>query len=172
MTAERARPSAALLRAFGALVRSRREQARLSVAKVAKRARFSDQTLQHIEAGRVWPSWHTLIRLVSVAELRLTWDELAELNRGGDASRAPTLTATAIRLCTELESPCPDHLAVYRWLPRRWEPGRETGERQRLESFLRVEGWELISEEIIGDPVAGTFYLFRRSTEGTLLGTG
>ena len=56
-------------------------------------------------------------------------------------------------------------MAVYRWLPSAWEPGRECLERQRLETFLRAEGWELVWEEPIGDPVAGTFYLFRRLSE-------
>lgn len=161
------RPSAETLRAFGALVRARREQAGFSVGRVAKLARSSSQTLTGIEAGRIWPSRHTLIRLLSLRELRLTWAELAPLNRGdesGERGAAPTPVQAPVcsRLCCALSSPRPGFLALYRWLPQVWEPGRESLERQRLEAFLRTEGWALVSEEVIGDPVAGTFYLFRR----------
>lgn len=65
-------------------------------------------------------------------------------------------------LCAALSSPRPGHLAVYRWLPLRWEPGHESRERQSLETYLRAQGWTLISEQPIGDPVAGTLCIFRR----------
>lgn len=61
-----------------------------------------------------------------------------------------------------LLSPMPGHFAVYRWLPQVWDPGRESFERHRLETFFRAEGWTLVSETEVGDPVAGVFYLFRR----------
>lgn len=70
-----------------------------------------------------------------------------------------------------LSLPRPGHLAVYRWLPEAWEPGRECLERQRLAALLRAEGWEFVREEMIGDPVAGTLYLFRRRSETVSDGT-
>ena len=61
---------------FGALLRDRRNAAKLSRVALAQRAKLSDATIKFIETARHPPSRATLIRLLSVAELRLTWGEV------------------------------------------------------------------------------------------------
>lgn len=65
-------------RALGALVRLRREIAGLSRIKVAKRARIAEATLKLLENGHR-PSRSTLLRVVNLPELKLTWEEVAPL---------------------------------------------------------------------------------------------
>lgn len=59
-------------------------------------------------------------------------------------------------------APRPGQLGLCRWLPQAWDPGQECLERQRLEKFLRAEGWMLVSEVPVGEPVIGSFYFFSR----------
>ena len=61
---------------FGALLRDRRNAAKLSRLALAHRAKLCDSTIKFIETARHPPSRSTLIRLLSVAELRLTWAEV------------------------------------------------------------------------------------------------
>ena len=61
---------------FGALLRDRRNAAKLSRLALAHRANVSDSTIKFIETARHPPSRSTLIRLLSVAELHLTWAEV------------------------------------------------------------------------------------------------
>ena len=61
---------------FGALLRDRRNAAKLSRLALAHQAKVSDATIKFIETARHPPSRSTLIRLLSVAELRLTWAEV------------------------------------------------------------------------------------------------
>jgi len=61
---------------FGALLRDRRNAAKLSRLELAQRAKLSDATIKFIESARHPPSRSTLIRLLSVAELHLTWAEV------------------------------------------------------------------------------------------------
>ncbi len=61
---------------FGALLRDRRNAAKLSRLALAHRAKISDATIKFVETARHPPSRATLIRLLSVAELHLTWAEV------------------------------------------------------------------------------------------------
>jgi transcriptional regulator with XRE-family HTH domain len=61
---------------FGALLRDRRNAAKLSRLALAHRAKVSDATIKFVETARHPPSRSTLIRLLSVAELHLTWAEV------------------------------------------------------------------------------------------------
>ena len=61
---------------FGALLRDRRNTAKLSRLALAQRAQISDATIKFIETARHPPSRATLLRLLSVAELHLTWAEV------------------------------------------------------------------------------------------------
>ena len=61
---------------FGALLRDRRNAAKLSRVALAHRAKVSDATIKFIETARHPPSRSTLIRLLSVPELHLTWAEV------------------------------------------------------------------------------------------------
>jgi transcriptional regulator with XRE-family HTH domain len=61
---------------FGALVRDRRNAAKLSRLALAHRAKISDATIKFIETARHPPSRATLIRLLDVPELHLTWADV------------------------------------------------------------------------------------------------
>ena len=61
---------------FGALLRDRRNAARLSRVDLAHLAKVSDATIKFIETARHPPSRSTLIRLLAVAELQLTWTDV------------------------------------------------------------------------------------------------
>ena len=61
---------------FGALLRNRRNAAKLSRLALAHRAKVSDATIKFIESARHPPSRSTLSRLLSVPELHLTWAEV------------------------------------------------------------------------------------------------
>jgi transcriptional regulator with XRE-family HTH domain len=61
---------------FSALLRQRRESAHLSRSELAKRSGLSDRTIKNIENGHGSPSRDTLLRLLEVAELALTWKDV------------------------------------------------------------------------------------------------
>lgn len=73
---ERFFPGLPQLRAFGALLRDRRNGAGFSRNALAKLAKISEATIKLIESARQPPSRPTLIRLVSVERLRLTWEDV------------------------------------------------------------------------------------------------
>lgn len=113
-------PGPAALRpalALGTLVRLRRELAGLSRSKVAKRARIAEATLKLLENGHR-PSRSTLLRIVNVPELRLTWEEVAPLY--GEALLPPLAQtvpppprATQLQiLLLPITGPLPERLAA------------------------------------------------------------
>ena len=61
---------------FGALLRDRRNAAKLSRVALAHLAKISDATIKFIETARHPPSRSTLLRLLAVAELQLTWADV------------------------------------------------------------------------------------------------
>ena len=72
---------------FSALLRQRRESAHLTRGEVSKRAGLSERTIKNIENGQVSPSRDTLLRLLDVEELKLTWkDVLGDLPQLGSAT--------------------------------------------------------------------------------------
>ena len=72
------RPSVSLpqWQRFGALLRDRRNAAKLSRLALAQRAQVSDATIKFIETARHPASRSTLLRLRSVAELHLSWADV------------------------------------------------------------------------------------------------
>lgn len=68
-------PTLAQLQRFGQLVRDRRNAAGLSRAELGRKAHLSDATIKFIETAKHPASRSTLIRLVGVAELGLTWED-------------------------------------------------------------------------------------------------
>ena len=65
--------------AFGRLLRDCRNAAGLSRVELGKRAKLSDANIKNIESGRGSPSRQTLIRLVGVKALGLSWEDVEEL---------------------------------------------------------------------------------------------
>jgi len=63
---------------FGALLRERRNAAKLSRVKLARQAKVCDTTIKFIETARHRPSRATLMCLLAVADLRLTWAEVPD----------------------------------------------------------------------------------------------
>ena len=61
---------------FSTLLRQRREAAHLSRNELGKRAGLSDRTIKNIEHALVSPSRDTVVRLLEVAELSLTWTDV------------------------------------------------------------------------------------------------
>lgn len=69
------RPIARQLQEFGKLLRDKRNAAGLSRVQLAHKAKLSDATIKFTETVRHPPSRATLLRLIAVEELRLTWDD-------------------------------------------------------------------------------------------------
>jgi transcriptional regulator with XRE-family HTH domain len=61
---------------FSTLLRQRRESAHLSRNELGKRAGLSDRTIKNIEHAQTSPSRDTVVRLLDVAELGLTWTDV------------------------------------------------------------------------------------------------
>ena len=62
--------------AFGRLLRDRREAAGFSRSELSRLAKLSDATVKFAETARYPPSRKTLIRLLAVPQLNLTWSDL------------------------------------------------------------------------------------------------
>ena len=69
-------PTPKQLQDFGKLLRDKRNGAGLSRIQLARRAKLSDATIKVTETARYSPSRATLIRLISVEELKLTWNDV------------------------------------------------------------------------------------------------
>mgnify|MGYP002345874833 CR=1 FL=1 len=63
---------------FSTLLRQRREAAHLSGIELSKRAGLSLRTIKNIESGQVSPSRETVLRLLDVEELALTWKDVLD----------------------------------------------------------------------------------------------
>ena len=61
---------------FSTLLRQRRESAHLSRVELCKRAGLSDRTIKNIEHALISPSRDTVVRLLDVTELGLTWTDV------------------------------------------------------------------------------------------------
>jgi transcriptional regulator with XRE-family HTH domain len=61
---------------FATVVRQRREAARLSRNELSKRAGLSERTIKNVENALVSPSRDTVVRLLEVTELGLTWTDV------------------------------------------------------------------------------------------------
>lgn len=61
---------------FGKLLRDKRNAAGFSRAQLARRAKLSDATLKFTETARNPPSRATLLRLIAVTELNLSWSDI------------------------------------------------------------------------------------------------
>jgi transcriptional regulator with XRE-family HTH domain len=69
-------PTEKQIQDFGQLLRDRRDAAGLSRAALGRLAKMSDATIKLTEAARQPPSRATLIRLIGVEQLRLTWADV------------------------------------------------------------------------------------------------
>ena len=76
------------LRAFGKLLRDKRNAAGLSRIQLARRIKLSDATIKFLETARHPPSRTTLIRLISVEELKLAWSDCPGAGPPPAAARA------------------------------------------------------------------------------------
>ena len=72
-TATKHSPTPKQLLEFGKLLRDRRNTAGFSRIQLARRAKLSDSTIKFLETARHPPSRATLLRLIGVQELKLTW---------------------------------------------------------------------------------------------------
>lgn len=72
----RLRMTAQQQREFGRLLRDKRNAAGFSRVQLARKAKLSDATIKFCESARHPPSRTTLIRLVGVAELKLSWADV------------------------------------------------------------------------------------------------
>ena len=79
-------------RSFGALLRDRRNAAGFSRIALARRAKVSDATVKFLETARNPPSRSTLIRLLAVPELKLTWENVP--GKLGDAPNSDIALAS------------------------------------------------------------------------------
>ena len=61
---------------FGALLRERRNAAKLSRVKLARQAKVCDTTIKFTETARHRPSRATLMCLLAIADLHLTWADV------------------------------------------------------------------------------------------------
>ena len=77
-TADKKHPAPTLrqLQEFGRLLRDKRNAAGFSRVQLARKAKTSDATIKFIETARHPPSRATLIRLISVEALKLSWGEV------------------------------------------------------------------------------------------------
>ena len=66
------------LHLFGQLLRDRRSAAGWSRRQLAERAKLSDCTIKLLEAAHHRPSRGTLIRLINIKELGLSWSDVPE----------------------------------------------------------------------------------------------
>jgi len=74
---------------FSTLLRQRRESAHLSRIELCKRAGLSERTIKNIENALVSPSRDTVVRLLEVAELGLSWTDVL-----GEPTKQPEESAT------------------------------------------------------------------------------
>lgn len=61
---------------FGQLLRDRRNQAGLSRTQLGRKAQLSDSTVKFLETARHPPSRATVLRLIAVPELKLSWADV------------------------------------------------------------------------------------------------
>ena len=88
---------------FGALLRDRRNAAKLSRLALANRAKVSEATIKFIESARHPPSRSTLICLLSVSALHLTWADVPGPQEPPAEPSVPTLSPQL-----DAEEPTPD----------------------------------------------------------------
>lgn len=132
------------LRHFGELLRARRNAAALSRVELGKLARLSDATIKFLETAKHPPSRSTLIRLVGVEQLRLSWEEVAEFLPGlvlpaaGVTPQAPKRTSYAPRSTPWWETLGLDPLASAAEVEARFRDlGPLAGESQEQLDLLR-----------------------------------
>ncbi len=86
---------------FGRLLRDRREAAGFSRSELSRLAKLSDATVKFAETARYPPSRKTLIRLLAVPQLNLSWDDLP-WQPGGAPQPQPTPEGKSEAAATDL----------------------------------------------------------------------
>ena len=66
------------LQRFSTLLRQRRESAHLTGIELSRRAGLSPRTIKNIESAQVSPSRDTVLRLLGIEELGLTWKDVLD----------------------------------------------------------------------------------------------
>jgi len=84
------------LQAFGRLLRDKRNAAGLSRVQLAHQAKISDSTIKFLESARHPPSRATLIRLLAIQELGLTWDQVPGHSAPPASERSRRAEATPV----------------------------------------------------------------------------
>ncbi len=130
--------------AFGKLLRDKRNAAGLSRAALARKAKLSEATLKFVETARHPPSRATLLRLIGVAELNLSWAE-------GPGHGPPPERVTP----TVEESP-PRALELNWFVAPGYDPIRMIGE---LGRFLAGAGGHVEQTHAYLDPQSAAAYL-------------
>jgi transcriptional regulator with XRE-family HTH domain len=103
-TAKKANQSLTIkqLQDFGKLLRDKRNAAGYSRVQLARKAKLSDATIKFIETARHPPSRATLIRLIGVPELKLSWADVP----GQPAPPAPERPVSEEKLEVSAELNC------------------------------------------------------------------
>jgi len=86
---------------FGRLLRDRREAAGFSRSELSRLAKLSDATVKFAETARYPPSRKTLIRLLAVPQLNLSWDDLP-WQPGGAPQAQPSADSKSESVATDL----------------------------------------------------------------------
>ena len=134
----------AQLVAFGKLLRDKRDAAGLSRTQLGRKAKLSDATVKFVETARHPPSRATLIRLVGVAELKLSWAEVP----GHGPPPAPANHA--------LEVTPPKALELNWFVAPGYDPIRMVSD---LGRFLGGAGGHIEQSHVYLDPQSAAAYL-------------
>ena len=129
--------------AFGKLLRDKRNAAGLSRTRLARKAKLSDATIKFVETARHPPSRATLIRLVGVAELNLSWADVP----GHGPPPMPT---------TPLEVAPPKALELNWFVAPGYDPIRMVSD---LGRFLGGAGGHVEQTHVYLDPHSAAAYL-------------
>ncbi len=146
--------SRAQLVAFGKLLRDKRNAAGLSRPALARKAKLSDATLKFVETARHPPSRATLLRLVGVAELNLSWAEVPG-HGPPPAQLASTGAATP-----------PSALELNWFVAPGYDPIRMVND---LGRFLGGAGGHVEQSHVYIDPQSAAAYLAVRRHPGAAL---
>ncbi len=135
--------------AFGRLLRDKRNAAGLSRVQLARRSKLSDATIKFLETARHPPSRATLIRLIGVAELHLSWSDVP------GQPEPPAAAPSSTDECSLDERPWL-HRQLNCFLTPSYDPLELLGEFSR---FLNGSGGYVEQTLAYLDPYSATAYL-------------
>ena len=133
---------------FGTLLRDRRDAAGFSRVQLGRKAKLSDCTIKFTETARHPPSRSTVIRLLGVPELRLSWAEVP----GHPTRPAPVSGEEGMPWLEDSARPSPLNC----WLAPHYDPLALLAERTQ---FLHGAGGYLEQTSAYLDPYSAAAYL-------------